>query len=62
MLLQAFDTILDTDLEIGTSIICLGLSLVYGLILAIIYKYFKRIRLLLIKSILIFWIIVLRMK
>ena len=42
MLLQAFDTILDTDLEIGASIICLGLSLVYGLILAIIYKYFKR--------------------
>ena len=42
MLLQAFDTILDTDLEIGASIICLGLSLVYGLILTIIYKYFKR--------------------
>lgn len=42
MLLQAFDTILDTNLEIGASIICLGLSLVYGLILAIIYKYFKR--------------------
>lgn len=42
MIQTAFDTILDTDLEIGTTLICLGLSLLYGLILAVIYKYFKR--------------------
>ena len=42
MIQTAFDTILSTDLKISTTIICLGLSLIYGIVLAFLYKFFKK--------------------
>lgn len=42
MIQTAFDTILSTDLKISTTFICLGLSLIYGIVLAFLYKFFKK--------------------
>ncbi len=41
MILAAFDSILSTTLEVKTSLICVLCSLLYGFILAIVYKYTK---------------------
>lgn len=42
MLLAAFDTILSSEFKITTTLICLLLSLAFGVILAFIYKLFKK--------------------
>ncbi len=42
MILTAFDSILSSTLEVKTSLICVLTSLLYGFILAIVYKYTKR--------------------
>lgn len=42
MIQTAFDTILNSTLEVKTSLICILLSLAYGFILALIYKFNKK--------------------
>ncbi len=42
MILNALDTILTNELTLKTSIICLITSLIFGLLLAVLYKFFKK--------------------